>query len=257
MSWNDLRLPVCWAAAVTLILWGLLRFPMLVSARTDDVLIYYCLNAVQQALVFGLPALLVLLARPGRWQTFRSSLRPVPLRALGGFALLAAGGTVTLAVIASLWSSLLQAWGYVPEANPLPNPETLGQWLLCLAAVALIPAACEELLFRALLQGTLRRYLPRAGVWIAAVAFAALHFRWEAFPALLLIGLTLGHVFIRYGYGGSLALHALYNTATLALSAAQPAVTLALLAACCFLCFAALRLLFGKELKDETDRSGL
>ena len=108
-----------------------------------------------------------------------------------------------------------------------------------------------------LLQSLLCVRLPRGGVWIAALLFGAAHFRWEAFPALVLLGVVLGAGYNRHGYWGSALLHALYNAAVLVLSAREPQISVITMvlfvAAFCF----ALRGYLEKEEPDETDSSGL
>ena len=262
MKSGKARLILCWAAALASAVWGFLFLPGYFRgidlASRRGLMTLYCANAVQQIIAFALPSLLILAARPRRWRAFRQSLRPVGLPMLSGCLLLAVGGTVTVSLIAMVWGHFLySAAGYAGTQELLPMPDSPGEWMLSMAAVALLPAACEELLFRALLQTALRKRLPRTGIWLTALIFAALHFRWEAFPALILVGLVLGMTYIRYGYIGSLALHALYNAVTLILSVGAVGVTPLMLLACCAACWGALRLLFGKERSDETDGAGL
>ena len=103
------------------------------------------------------------------------------------------------------------------------------------------------------------RDMKRLSVLLVAAAFifAAVHFRWEAFPALLLIGVVLGKVFIRHGLLGSTLLHALYNSVVLILSARGAEITPMAALLCIIACIVSLRLLLREEKKDETDSSRL
>lgn len=260
MSWAKLRLPLCWAAALALAVWGYVFFPRFLppSLARSAGLAWYAANALQQVFVLALPALLILAARPARWARFRQGLQPVAFSTLACCFLLAVGGTVAVLLIASLWGDLLYALtGYMGAPRLLPVPQGLTEWALALAVIALTPALCEELFFRSLIQGVLRRRLPEAGIWLAAAIFAALHFQWDAFPGLLLVGAALGAVHVRYGYWAGAALHALYNGTALILAIGARGITLPMLAACCAACALALRLLLGKEKTNETDGSGL
>ena len=262
MSSDKLRAAACRTLAAACAAGGFLFLPEILlrlSVRAGGgLLVRYCANAAQQVFIFLVPSLLILAARSGRWRRFRSTLRPVAFSTFSCAFLLAAGGAVMVSLIASLWSALLEAaTGYAGASQPLPVPADPREWAVALAAVAVVPAICEELFFRAVIQRALCRFFPRAGVWMAALVFAVLHFRWEAFPALLLVGAALGLIFVRYGLRACALTHALYNGAALILYVGAESVSLPMLAACCAACASALWLLLGKEQADETDRSGL
>jgi len=256
------RLLLCWALALLCAAGGFAGCISLSAHLMDtgraDLMTLYGLNALQQALTFALPTLLILQARPERWQRFRSSCRPVRLDTAACGLLLAVGGTVVVSVIATLWAGWLQSvTGYQGSASPLPPVRSVGEGIFALLFVAVVPALCEELLFRALIQGGLCRRLPRAGIWIAALIFGVAHLRWVALPALVLVGAALGYIYRRHGYFASALIHGLYNAVVLILSARQVSVTLGAMAACCLACVLALRWLFKGERSDETDGTGL
>ena len=262
MKSDDRRAACCYAAALTLILWSLLRFPAwfsrLPEALLEDRLSVYCCNAIHQLLTFGLPALLILYARRARWADYKGSLRPVSPRKAAVCGLAALSGTAAVSMIAWASAQLIRALtGYTGGNELLPAPQGAAQWGLALAAVAVLPALCEELLFRALIQGVIFRRLPRAGIWLAALAFAALHRRWDVFPALLLIGAALGRICRRHGFYAAWLTHALYNAAVLIFSARMTQLSLPFALVCAAVCASALWWLIGKEQTDETDGAGL
>lgn len=107
------------------------------------------------------------------------------------------------------------------------TPRGPGDTLLSLAAVAFVPAVCEELLFRGvLLPALLTRQRASTAVLLSAGLFAALHVAPTAdggvtlyqVPQALLVGLALGVLRLRSGslLPGILA-HTLYNATTFAL----------------------------------------
>ncbi|MBR5383389.1 MAG: CPBP family intramembrane metalloprotease [Clostridia bacterium] len=256
------RLIVCWIGAVLCAALGWLSGSVAVQALLlrggATLLMLYVLNAAQQLLIFALPALFLLQGRATRWQEFGESIRPLNKETVGWSALLAVGGSVAASIIASFWAIWLeQTTGYTGTADPLPVPQNAGQWIAALLAIAILPALCEELMFRALIQSALCRYLPRVGLWLAALVFAAAHFRWEAFPALLLIGAVLGKTYIRHGLLGSTLLHALYNSVVLILSARGAEISPMAALLCIAACIVSLRLLLRGEKKDETDSPGV
>lgn len=235
-------------------LWAL----ALIRAEKGTSLAIYGVNAVQQLFLFAAPALLILSARPARWMDFRRSMRPIPFDTVANSALLSVSGAVVASLIAYLWAAWLQSvTGYTATADPLPVPQDVTQWIAALLAVAIIPALCEETLFRGLIQGALRRRLGKAGILVAALIFAVLHFRWEALPALLAVGLVLGLTYDRRGLWSSALLHALYNAVVLILSSHEVGITLAMAAICTVACAFSLRRVLRKEPEDETDRFGL
>ncbi len=86
-------------------------------------------------------------------------------------------------------------------------------------AALVVSAAAEELLFRGLVLGALRRRRPRLAVPIAATAFAASHLPradGRAAAACLLIGAVLGRVSTRpHGLAVAMIAHAAYDVLAL------------------------------------------
>ncbi|MBQ7455377.1 MAG: CPBP family intramembrane metalloprotease [Clostridia bacterium] len=261
MKSDRLRLLLCCLAAPLAAVGGYFCTGALVNLYLERVggeaslLALYLFNALEQLVCFALPAALILSARPGRWRRALAGEENVSFRSFSLTALLAVSATVTVTMIAVLWQGLT---GLSSPHSPLPDPQNAGEWALAMLAVAMIPALCEELLFRCVLQRALCHRLPRAGVWIAALLFAALHRQWDALPALLLLGLTLGWLYRRYGFGGSALLHLLYNAVVLTLSSLDAGVTPLAAALSGFLFVLALRgLLKKEEAKNEADGIGL
>ena len=251
----EARLILCWTAAVlcaaSALLGGSVQNAFLDVVLDAGQIRLYLFNAVRQIFLFAFPSLLILFARPQRWRRFAGECRPVPAEAVSYGILLAAGGTIAVSVIASVWARWLSSLtGYGGTELSLPVPGSVPEWIAALLAVAVIPARCEELLFRGLLQGGLCRLLPRGGVWIAACVFAAVHGRWDAFPALVLVGWVLGKTYRYRGYFCSVLLHALYNGAVLWFSAVEVSVSLLLVLTCFIACFFSLRGLFRETPAD-------
>ena len=77
--------------------------------------------------------------------------------------------------------------------------EMNGLWdlTLNLLIVAIIPAICEELFFRGVMQKELNRHLsnPHVGIILTSIVFSAIHMSVEGFTARLLLGLVLGYTY--------------------------------------------------------------
>ncbi|MCC6769454.1 MAG: CPBP family intramembrane metalloprotease [Bacteroidia bacterium] len=73
----------------------------------------------------------------------------------------------------------------------------LGDFLLMLFIVAVLPAFGEELLFRSTLQPLMIRLVrnPHLGIWITAFLFSFIHFQFFGFIPRFLIGGFLGYLF--------------------------------------------------------------
>jgi CAAX protease family protein len=106
--------------------------------------------------------------------------------------------------------------------------EAHGAGPLALLAVVLVVGApvAEELFFRGLLLRSLQRRFaasPRADVWAvggSALAFGLAHFELLQLPALVLFGVILGVLAVRYGrLGPGMWAHAVFNLVTVLLLA--------------------------------------
>ncbi len=73
--------------------------------------------------------------------------------------------------------------------------------LLNIVVCAVLPAVCEEFLFRGTLQELFQRWWrnPHVAVWVTAVIFSAIHFQFAGFFARALLGAYLGYLFVWSG----------------------------------------------------------
>ena len=85
--------------------------------------------------------------------------------------------------------------------------DVVGAFLSNLLVLAVLPAICEELLFRGALQQTLGRCLrnPHVVIWLTAAIFSLFHGEVFAFLPRFMLGAALGYLFY---YGGSLWINA-------------------------------------------------
>lgn len=93
----------------------------------------------------------------------------------------------------------------------------IGILLINLFTVALIPAICEELLFRGAVLGWLRKSLKNIhlAVFLSAFIFSAFHLQFYGFVPRLLLGLYLGYILIWTGsMWSSIIAHFINNSMT-------------------------------------------
>ncbi len=100
-----------------------------------------------------------------------------------------------------------------------------GQWQIAVGAIVVAPLL-EELLFRGLLLGALRRHLRSAGTAIATagVAFGLIHVAQPQDVApLAVMGIVLGYVRVRWGaLWPCVLIHMLFNGRTIAVALLVP-----------------------------------
>lgn len=190
----------------------LLRWPVaaVVRAMLPDVTAAptanYLAAIVQSALLFALPGALLL----PRWE------KPAQARK-GSVMLLCAAGTALLlrAVVTPLhgwWHALLRA-----DALPIFLPADGWTRLLAVIALAVVPAICEELLFRGAL---LTRLLQCASRWqavlLTTLLFALMHGSPGGLPGHLLSGALFTLLMLHTGsLAVPMAAHAVYNLSAL------------------------------------------
>jgi hypothetical protein len=72
----------------------------------------------------------------------------------------------------------------------------IGQLLMGLFVIALIPAVGEELLFRGLIQNKLAQFFNiHAAIWLAGMIFSAVHFQFYGFIPRMLLGVLFGYIY--------------------------------------------------------------
>ena len=82
------------------------------------------------------------------------------------------------------------------------NTSSVWMMIVNLFVMALLPAMCEEMLFRGWLQRILvARVNYHVAIWVVAFVFSAIHFQFYGFVPRMLIGAALGYL---YCYTGSL-----------------------------------------------------
>ena len=95
--------------------------------------------------------------------------------------------------IISCWEELLKNVGY-HSGDLAFDLNSVGNLFLALILYALVPAICEETLFRGVLLNGLRKAGALPAILISAVAFAVMHMSLAQLPYVLVLGIVLGIV---------------------------------------------------------------
>ena len=100
----------------------------------------------------------------------------------------------------------------------------MGDGVMALLISALLPAVCEELMFRGMMLSAWERRGGRQALAMSALLFACLHGSVKGLPVHLVLGLALAALVMGSGslYGGML-FHLLYNGLSLLLSGGSQA----------------------------------
>jgi membrane protease YdiL (CAAX protease family) len=171
---------------------------------------------------------LLLLALSGIPLVEGLGLKPVAARTtllsvLAGAALWAASlGLMTVQFL--IWRPPAEYLDYFRALHQLLQPQTLGEGVLSVAAIALMPALCEETLFRGVLFPSFARAGPVLGLLGSSVFFAAIHIdplgqslAFYRLPFAFAVGLGLAALRLLTGsLVPSMVAHATLNTITFA-----------------------------------------
>lgn len=78
---------------------------------------------------------------------------------------------------------------------------SFSDYLINLTVIAIVPAICEELIFRGGLQRTFLRLFknPHVAIWTSAIIFSAIHFQFFGFFPRLLLGAAFGYIYFWTG----------------------------------------------------------
>jgi membrane protease YdiL (CAAX protease family) len=178
MSRPDRAPPLSEAALLVVVVFGLALAAAVIGGPSARV-------PVVQLLAVGVPAVVYAIVHPASGIALLGLTRPRTTAVVG--AIVAGGGVllVNLAAIVGL--------GFAIFGEPATAPRSLeGALVIQLLGIALVPAVCEELVFR----GVLLRSLVRHGAWLAVLAssavFAVFHFSSYRLLPTFAVGVVCG-----------------------------------------------------------------
>lgn len=94
--------------------------------------------------------------------------------------------------IISLWEELLALIGYNIN-NEIAFPlDSIGALFLAIFTTALIPAICEEFLFRGLILNGLRKFGAVTAIGFSALTFSLMHMNLQQLPYTFVLGIIFG-----------------------------------------------------------------
>lgn len=116
----------------------------------------------------------------------------------------------------NLLSYLMQLCGYNPDASlPLPL-DNVGWLFINLFILALVPAICEELIYRGIIMNGLRKFGNITAIFLSAAIFAVAHGSAMQTIYQFILGVVLGYIVVKTGsLVASMLFHFLNNAMVL------------------------------------------
>lgn len=171
--------------------------------------------------MIGAPAILLMLRKKDSYLGMLT--KPAPY-ATGLTALAAISYVLAVVLLTSVWLRMLEQTAIrLPAEASLPAASNVWELAAALFSAALIPAFCEELLFR----GVLLRFLrEKTGAgWAALICgfgFSLLHFSFRGFAALAVFGVFQAALVLRYrNLRLAILFHFLYNALVIVLQSME------------------------------------
>ena len=206
---------------LSMILGGLITFSIVAAAlnvpfieiqtvllRPENTSMTQIANAFASIIGFGLPALVVAYFTKG---TFASNFGFKPIsseKQVGIVILLAFTGLILSGALGDLtdkitFSSSIRTWATDLEAQykkalmAMTQMRSIGDLILAIVAIAVVPAIVEELYFRATLQKIIIDWSgkPLLAIVITAILFSAFHFSYFGFLSRMSLGIVLGLIY--------------------------------------------------------------
>lgn len=174
----------------------------------------------------ALPAFLLAKRRPGLYEAYR----PGPISALGVLMIVALAvlGVFFINDITLLWSIPFEALGLNTLTGGIPVATNTQELLMSVLTIAVIPAVCEELLFRGVILSSMEAHGTKRAMRLSALLFMLIHASVVGAPGELIVGVIMASVVFWYDsiYAG-IIYHTVHNTVVVLLSYAQSSMAVA------------------------------
>ncbi len=200
------------ATVLVLIIYALLLLSRLIDAAFLSRESQYLSIILLQLMIFPIPAYLFIRLKP---RDYVSSLRLKPIRLSHLFLLLSASlmlitGCTLLGMLCGMMTAQPSFTLYDTFASV--NDGSVGATVRLILAYGLLPAFCEELVFRGILCAELEKNGILYAAAVSAVFFAFLHFDLTALPVYLFAGMLLSLVmYVTRSLLAAMTVHLAYN----------------------------------------------
>lgn len=188
-----------------LLIWAIAALGLILSSLLSGLLypLLDALNPQVQLLIINLVYYLPFVALPVFWLAKRTpglyeAYRPNPISLFNviSIVILAMLGLFFVNDISILWAIPFEALGLNPFAASIPAAQNARELVLNVVTVAVIPAVCEEFLFRGALLSAFERSGTRHAMWISSLLFMLVHASFAGAPSELILGMVLAFIVV-------------------------------------------------------------
>jgi uncharacterized protein len=184
---------------------------LVAAPKLEQIELLKWMNNISQIFTFLLPVFIYIVIF-GAPNAFRANMTPSFV--FVGVAILwmiSSGGIIDLSARLNQFlipeGSALEAWLKPTEERAgqltgmILNFGGVGSLISTIFCIAIIPAVCEELAFRGVLQPLLIGATKNIhlGIWLSALLFSFFHFQFYGFLPRLILGAMLGYIFVWSG----------------------------------------------------------
>ena len=175
-------------------------------------------NLIYYGLFFAVPVALTM--RKTGIEAFRPN--PISLRGMIAVILLAMNGVLFADNVTVLWAIPFQKLGLNVDAVSVAVPTNARGLVVSILIVAVLPAVCEEFLFRGAILSAFEANGTRYAILFSTVLFALLHGSLIGLPAQFIVGLIIAFVVVCTDsvYAGVIY-HTVHNAASLIMQFVQ------------------------------------
>ena len=196
---------------------ALLRYPLgrlllrLMPGAARSPALYYGAVILQELLLYGIPAAVLLRRVHARPQAASSS--PAPWIPYLLCALLGLAAQYLFQGVSWLWINLLSFLPAGVTQGVVMMPRNFFEGVLAFFALAAVPALVEETLFRGAVYPCLRRAFSQwTAFWLTVITFTLMHGSLTGLPAHLGVGWLATALLVRRGrLGACVSFHLAYN----------------------------------------------
>lgn len=168
----------------------------------------------------ALPIFLLTRRTPGLYEAYRPN--PISLFNVISIVILALLGVFFVNDITIIWSIPFEELGLNLVSSALPVAQNARELVLQVVSIAVIPAICEEFLFRGVLLSAFEAYGTKRAMWVSSLLFMLVHASFLGAPSELILGMVIAAlVFWTDSIYAGLIYHTVHNTAAVVLDYLQ------------------------------------
>jgi len=167
-----------------------------------------------------LPVFLLARRTPELFEAYRPN--PISLFNVISIVILAVLGVFFVNDLTVLWSIPFEELGWNIHSAGIPAAQNARELMLSVVVIAVIPAVCEEFLFRGVVLSAFEGHGTKHAAWVSAILFMLIHGTFFGAPTQLILGIVLAMlVFWSDSIYAGVIYHTVHNAAAVVLTYLQ------------------------------------